>query len=95
MSTNKANVLDNLPARFIKNSACVTAKMIMHIVNLSISRSTFPKDLKTARVVPLQKSSKTNVGNYRPVSIPLGVPQGSILGPLISYTVPCESIWPP
>ena len=41
MSTNKATGLDNLPARFIKDSACVTAKMITHIVNLSISSGTF------------------------------------------------------
>jgi hypothetical protein len=42
--------------------------MITHIVK--ICRGTFPKDLKTAQVVPLhKKSSKTNVGNYRPLSI--------------------------
>lgn len=70
MSTNKATGLDNLPARFIKDSTCVTAKMITHIVILSISTGAFPKDLKTARVLLLhKKSSKTNVGNYRPVSI--------------------------
>jgi hypothetical protein len=53
VSINKATGLDNLPAIFIKDSACVPAKVITHIVNLSISSGTFPKDLKTARVVPL------------------------------------------
>jgi hypothetical protein len=53
--TNKATGLDNLLARFIKDSACVTAKMIMHIVNLSVSSGTLPNDLKTARMVRQQK----------------------------------------
>jgi hypothetical protein len=55
MSTNKATELDNLPARFIKDNGGVTAKIITHIVNLSITRGTFPKHLKTARMVPLHK----------------------------------------
>ena len=60
MSTNKATVLDSLPARFVKDSACVTAKIITHIVNLSITCGTFPKDLKTAWMVPLHKKSSKN-----------------------------------
>ena len=39
-------------------------------MNLSIHTGKLPKDLKSARVVPLhKKDSKTQVGNYRPVSI--------------------------
>ena len=41
-----------------------------HIVNLSISQGNVPRDLKSARVVPLYKKEiKTEAGNYRPVSI--------------------------
>ena len=37
---------------------------------LSIIQRVVPDDLKTARVVPLfKKNDKTEVGNYRPVSI--------------------------
>jgi hypothetical protein len=44
--------------------------MITHTENISIGSGTFPNYLKTAQVVPLhKKSSKTNVENYRPVSI--------------------------
>ena len=41
-----------------------------HIINLSITSSSVPKDFKTARVKPLfEKNDRSDVGNYRPVSI--------------------------
>ena len=43
------------------------------MINLSIHQKKIPADVKMARVVPLhQQGSKTEVGNYRPVSV-LGV----------------------
>jgi hypothetical protein len=67
---SKATGLDKLPARFIKDAADVIAPCITHIVNLSINLGDVPKELKTARVVPLfKKNDKTEAGNYRPVSI--------------------------
>ena len=45
-------------------------KPIGHISNLSIEKNIFPKDLKNARVVPLfKKSKRSEVGDYRPVSV--------------------------
>ena len=41
---------------------------LAHVIDLSISSSSVPKDFKTARV----KNERSEVGNYRPVSI-LGV----------------------
>ena len=41
-----------------------------HIINLSLHSSQILEDMKNARVVPLyKKQSKTEPGNYRPVSI--------------------------
>ena len=41
-----------------------------HVINLSLIQGTIPDDLKSARVVPLfKKNDRTEVGNYRPVSI--------------------------
>jgi hypothetical protein len=48
----------------------VIASPLSHIINLSIIQGVVPDDLKLARVVPLfKKNDKTDVGNYRPVSI--------------------------
>ena len=70
ISTNKATGLDNLPARFVKDSAQIITSPITHIVNLSITLGIVPDELKMARVVPLyKKNSALDVSNYRPVSI--------------------------
>ena len=70
IGSNKATGLDNLPAKFLKDSINVTIGPLTHIVNLSIHSGIVPNDLKSARVVPLfKKNDKTNAGNYRPVSI--------------------------
>lgn len=70
LSPKKATGLDGIPSRFVKDSASIIAGPISHIVNLSVIQGVVPDDLKSARVVPLyKKNDKTDVGNYRPVSI--------------------------
>ena len=70
LSPNKATGLDGVPSRFIKDCASIIAGPLSHIINLSIIQGSVPDDLKSARVVPLyKKNDKTDVGNYRPVSI--------------------------
>ncbi|XP_061773774.1 probable RNA-directed DNA polymerase from transposon BS isoform X1 [Nerophis ophidion] len=67
---NKATSLDNIPSRFLMDSATTIAPIITHIINLSIKQGQVPKDFKIARVTPLyKKGSKLEPGNYRPVSI--------------------------
>ena len=67
---SKATGLDNIPARFVCDAADQIAPCIAHITNLSFHQCKLPSDLKQARVVPLyKKASKTEPGNYRPVSI--------------------------
>ena len=70
INTCKSTGLDNLPAKFIKEAAPVICKPLTHIINLSIMSGYISSDMKNARVVPIyKKNSKTEVGNYRPVSI--------------------------
>lgn len=70
LGLNKATGLDGIPARFVLDSASIIASPLSHIINLSIIQGSVPDDLKLARVVPLyKKNDKTEVGNYRPVSI--------------------------
>ena len=70
LNPNKSTGLDNIPARFLKDGACVLQKPITYLVNLSISSSVMPEVMKVARVCPIfKKNSRSDVGNYRPVSI--------------------------
>ena len=69
LGINKATGLDGIPSRFVRDSASLIACPLTHVVNLSI-QGVVPDDLKLAWVVLLyKKSDKTDVGNYRPVSI--------------------------
>ena len=69
LSANKATGL-GIPSRCVRDSASCIACPLTHIVNLSIIQGSVPDDLKSARVIPLyKKNDKTEVGNYRPVSI--------------------------
>lgn len=68
--TNKVVGLDGISSRFLKDSASIIADPLSHIINLSIIQGVVPDDFKSARVVPIYKmNDKTDVGNYRPVSI--------------------------
>jgi hypothetical protein len=70
LNPNKSTGLDNIPARFLKDGACVLQKPITYLVNLSISSGVVPEDMKIARVCPIfKKNSRLDVVNYRPISI--------------------------
>ena len=59
-----------IPARFLKDGARILYKPLNYIINLSLMSSTFPDDMKIAKVTPLhKKKDKTDVGNYRPISV--------------------------
>lgn len=70
LNAGKATGLDNLSARFVNDAAEIIACPLTNIINISIQHGVFPNDLKLARVIPIyKKNNKTEVGNYRPVSI--------------------------
>ena len=70
LGINKATGLDDKPSRFVKYDATIVACPLTHVINFSLIRGVVPDNLKSVRVVPLYKNSdKTDVGNYRPVSI--------------------------
>ena len=70
LGINKATGLDGIPTRFVRYGASIIACPLTHVINLSLIQDVVPDDLKSARAVPLfGKSDKTEVGNYRPVSI--------------------------
>ena len=70
IDTSKAAGIDRLAGRFLKDCANVLAKPFTDICNLSISLNKFPSAFKLAKVKPIfKKGRKTNVSNYRPISL--------------------------
>ena len=53
LESEKTNGLDGIPARFLKDSAAVTAPTVTVLVNLSLSTGSVPDEWKKARVVSL------------------------------------------
>ena len=70
INTSKAAGIDRLPGRFLKDGADVLAKPVTDICNVSISLNKFPRAFKLAKVKRIcKKGRKTNVSNYRPISL--------------------------
>lgn len=68
LDTNKATGLDAIPAKCLRDVAEFISPYVTHIVNLSISQSKVPQELKKARVTALyKKGNKVEQSNYRPV----------------------------
>ena len=64
LNSSKATGLDLLSARFIKDGAKLIATPLTHILNLSLSTSEIPENLKSAKVMPIyKKNSKMEAGN--------------------------------
>ena len=70
MNPSKSTGLDGIPARFLRDGAIVIKDHLAHIIDLSVSSNSVPKDFKTARVKPLfKKNERSEFDNHRPVSI--------------------------
>jgi hypothetical protein len=66
----KATGLDNIQVRLLKASAPSIAPSLAYIFNMSLKTGMFPHEWKHARITPIfKKGTKTNPGNYRPVSV--------------------------
>lgn len=61
---------DQISTVALKNVAHLIAEPLCHIINLSLEQGIFPNKLKFAVVKPLhKKGSKTDMGNYRPITL--------------------------
>ena len=70
IDTSKAAGIGRLSGKFLKDGANVLAKPVTDICNLSISLNKFPSAFKLSKVKPIfKKERKTNVSNYRPISL--------------------------
>ena len=70
IKVNKASGPDNLPARFLQETAYEIAPVLTTIFQASLDQGVIPTIWKTAAVVPIfKKGSRSDPGNYRPVSL--------------------------
>ena len=62
---------DTIPMRAIKAAANELAPLILNLVNATISSTTFPKNMKTTKIIPIRKieKDKTSSEGWRPINI--------------------------
>ena len=66
----RAEGIDNISTRIIKNNIHTIARLLLPIVNQSFLQGVVPKELKIAKVIPYYKSGdKNKLGNYRPIAV--------------------------
>ena len=62
--------LSGISPKLIKSSSILLADPLSHIANISFQTGTFPKAMKTAKVIPIFKNKdKAHFQNYRPISL--------------------------
>lgn len=70
LKNTKSVGYDNIPVKLLKMIKHLVSEPLAHIVNLCLSQGIFPSELKISTVYPIyKKGPKTELGNYRPVSI--------------------------
>lgn len=70
LNVNKAQGPDGIHAKLLKHCAVNIAYPLSKIFKLSYSTSCIPNEWKSANVVPVhKKGSRSNVENYRPISL--------------------------
>ena len=70
LDTSKAARMDQIPAKFLRDSAEVLALHWGNIVNLPIKLSTFPGECKFVKLKSIfKKAARTYPKNYRPISL--------------------------
>lgn len=68
--SGKAPGFDNVTTNDVKSNIKHLSEPLAHVINLSISTGSVPKNLKIARVIPIYKSDNPSLfSNYRPISI--------------------------
>jgi retron-type reverse transcriptase len=70
IGAKKATGIDNMPPKILRMTCDILARPITNIVNHMLRNSTFPDQLKIARISPIYKKDDPLIkSNYRPVSI--------------------------
>jgi len=68
----KSSGPDNIPARLLKEGAAEIAPSLTRLFNLSLLQASVLAAWKEAHIIPLhKKGDRSNVKNYRPISLTL------------------------
>ena len=67
---SKSSGIEVLSLEMIKDAFMVLITQLVHLFNLSLSKSDFPSEWEEATIIPLFKvGNNITVSNYRPVSL--------------------------
>ena len=70
LKTSKTHGLDGIDSAILKMASPYITEPLTFIYNLCIEKTTFPKVLKKAKVLPIYKNGdRSDPSNYRPISI--------------------------
>ena len=70
VDSKKATGYDNIPPQILKIAADELAPPLANLINLSVTKSNFPMDLKKSELSPLYKCKDSLMSeNYRPLSV--------------------------
>ena len=70
INPKKSTGPDKIPPKWVKIAADILDSPLSEIINVSLSKNSFPEEAKEANVPPIfKKDSRTQKANYRPVSI--------------------------
>ena len=70
VDSKKATGYDNIPPKILKIAADELAHPLANLINLSVTKSNFPMDLKKSELSPLYKCKDSLMSeNYRPLSV--------------------------
>ena len=70
LNVKKANGLDNIPPKLLKNGANILWKPLCRLINQSIKNSSFPNNRKMGELTPLfKKGNSLETKTYRPISV--------------------------
>ena len=70
LDSTKATGPDEIPSRLLKDTACQIAPSLTQIFNKSLCLGEIPDEWKLANIVPIhKKGDKSEVENYRPISL--------------------------
>lgn len=66
----KSTDMDNISSSMVNDCSRIITRPLSYIINMSLSKGTFPTDWKHSKITPVYKSESHNsIEKYRPISI--------------------------